>query len=221
MALIDAVLTTIAQAKETAGVPSGNVSDDSSFERLINTVSSQVARYCDRIFGRVTGIPTYTELVSPPNRQLLILRQWPIVEVTSVEDNGSPLVIDDDFRCDTQDAAKGMLYKENGWMGSALVTGLTLDPVAMARQLTVIYKAGYLLPGDPAYVAGDDGSLPLEISDVVNQLIAIRYYRQKRKNYGLSSMKEGGVSYGYKGEETLLDGSDEYSLTLNRFRRWI
>lgn len=221
MAVIDTALTTVAFAKSTAGVPSGNTDDDDVFERLVNAVSVQVSNYCGRKFGKVPGLPFYTEQLSPPNRQLLQLREWPIVSVTSVVDNGFPVIEFTDFRCDLQEKQRGQLYRSNGWMGNAYVTGMTLDPVAMARLLTVMYVAGYYLPADTLYVAGADASLPLDLNDIVCEIIAHRYYKAKRKAYGLKNISEGGVSYGFSPELTMLDGTDEYSLRLNKYKRWL
>jgi hypothetical protein len=213
MAVMDSALTTLASAKMVAGVSSGDTTDDAVFERFINKVSMAVSSYCDRIFAR----GTFTEQVAPQNRQLLLLKQWPIVSITSVTDNGSALVQDTDYRCDAQDMARGELYKENGWMGSMLVTGLTLDPVAAARLLVIVYIAGYHLPSDPLYIEGDAASLPLDISAVVDELVATKYYARKRMGFGLSSYKEGGLSFSYSN----FDLQAEHGDTLNKYRRWL
>jgi hypothetical protein len=219
MSVIDAALTTLALAKETAGVPSGFTDDDSLLERKINAVSMAVSIHCDRIFGSASGLPSYVENLSPPNRQLLLLKQWPIVSVTSILDNGYPLVLDTDYQCDAQEKARGEVYKANGWMGAALVTGMTLDPVANARLLIVTYVAGYYLPGDAVnYVEGDPASLPFDLVDFVNSRVAVNYYATKRQNFGLKSMSEGGVSYSFSDSKLLCDEDKEY---LNAYRRLI
>jgi len=219
MAVMDSALTSLASAKDIAGVPSSNTTDDSLFERLINAMSMAASVYCSRIFK----YDTYTEIISPPNRQLLLVKEWPIASVTSITDNGYPLVLNTDYRCDAQDASKGEVYKENGWMGSELVTGLTLDPVASARYLTVVYIAGYHLPSDPLYVVGDPASLPLDITEVVDELVAKKYYMIKRKTHGVMQLKESEVMYRLMGPGDSIDlsGDDPYSMALNKYRRWL
>jgi hypothetical protein len=217
MSVIDGALTTLALAKETAGIPSGFTDDDSLLERKISALSMAVSIHCDRIFGSASGIPSYVEKLSPPNRQLLLLKQWPIVSITSIMDNGYPLVLDTDYKLDAQEKARGEVYKANGWMGAALVTGMTLDPVANARLLTVEYTAGYFLPGDfVGYVEGALSSLPFDLVDFVSRKVAEAYYATKRQNFGLKSLSEGGVSYSFSDTRLLTEEDKEY---LNAYRR--
>lgn len=219
MAVMDSALTTLARAKDLAGVPAGFTDDDDIIARFVNSMSMAVRQYCDRLFT----YDTYTEQISPQNRQLLVLRESPINSITSITDNGFPLVIYTDYRCDAQDAIKGFVYKENGWMGNMLVTGMTLDPVSAARLLTVIYVAGFYLPNDIAnYVEGDPASLPVDISEVVDELVAEKYFMRKRQSFGLDMLKEGGESYTFSkhGDSVSLNGADAHSVALNRYKRW-
>lgn len=218
MALIGSALTTLVLAKDAAGIPSGNTADDTFLERRINALSISVASYCDRIFGGASDIPSYTEILAPPNRQLLQVRQWPIVAVTSIDDNGFALTLNTDYRCDAQDKARGHIYRENGWIGNTLVTGLTMDPVANERSLTVVYTAGYYLPGDAThYIEGNPASLPLDLVLAVSDMVAEAYYMVKRQAHGLKSYSEGGISFSFK-DACAASGHTE---TLNKYRRWL
>ena len=221
MALIDKALTTLADTKAIAGIPATDTTSDALLELLINITSLSIAGYCSRIFKR----GTYTEFIPASNRQALLLQQWPIASVSSIVDDGTTLVLNTDYRLDAQDKAQGQVYRENGWNGKWLVSGLTSDARASSRILTVTYIAGFYLPGDALYVAGADDSLPMDLGMVCAQMVAESYYTTKRGAYGnLKSLSEGGLSYGWGADSTsygnLATGiNDKYAVVLNRFRR--
>lgn len=222
MALISQALTTLSNVKAIAGIPAATTTDDALLELLINSASQTIAGYCDRIFGR----STYTEYIPATNRQKLLLRQWPIVAVSSVTNDNVPYVLNTDYRLDDQDKAQGNVYRETGWEGQYLVTGMTNDPVASKRIVSVSYTAGYYLPSDPNYVAGDPASLPFDISMVCTQMATDAYYMTKRGGYGnLKSLTEGGLSYTWGIDQSQYGSlsagiADKYALTLNQYKRW-
>lgn len=219
MALISQALTTLSDAKAIAGI-SGST-DDALLELLINSASISISGFCDRQFGR----QDYTEYIPASGRQALLLRQWPIAAVSSVSDNGVALVLNTDYRLDAQDKARGQLYRENGWSGKYMVRGMTDDPAASARIISVTYTAGYYLPGQVGYVAGAADSLPLDVSMVCAQMVTDSYYTTKRGAYGnLKALSEGGLSYTWGIDSSqygnLSTGmADKYAMILNRFKR--
>lgn len=216
MALVNA-LTTIANAKLIANIPAANTAYDAVTELLINRASATVRNY----LGRKLTRGTYTEKIPATSRQLLILQEWPIVSITSLSNNGYAYTLNTNYRMDAQDAAAGMLYKEDGWNPELLVAGLTSDIMAAARTIDVVYVAGYYLPADPLYVAGADASLPLDIQGVVDELVASALLRVKLQSQGLSSYSEGGISYGWRNTTSVMMGlSDEHALVLNNYKRF-
>lgn len=227
MALTPIALTTLANAKLVAGVASADTSDDSLFERLIASASVAISVYCDRVFGNVAGLPEYVETISATNRQTLILKQWPIVGTPEVVSEGVTLVFGTDFTCETQDRARGHLYRETGWQGRPLIAGLTADFAGMDRGIVVTYTAGYLLPGDTHYSEGVDGSLPTDIQNVCEEMVAERYWATKRGTVGgnVRSLSEGGLSYSFGKDSTSFGKygaglSDSHAIVLNAYKRF-
>jgi hypothetical protein len=218
MALINA-LTTVANAKIMANIPTADTSYDAAIELLINRASASVTNY----LGHKLARGTYTEHIPATSRQLLIVKEFPIISVTSLSNNGIALTLNTDYRLDAQDAASGMIYKQDGWNPVNLITGLTGDIVAAERTIDVVYVAGYYLPADPLYVAGADTSLPLDISGVVDELVSSALLRIMLKAQGLSSYSEGGISYGWKASANsiMMGLSDEHALVLNNYKRFI
>ncbi len=211
-------LTTLANAKAIAGISAASTKYDTVLGLLISRCSGVIRRYLSRELAR----GTYDELLAPNSRQLLLLTEWPIVSVTSVADNGVPLALNVDYRCDPHDAARGVLYKEDGWQPINLVSGLTQDIMAAARTIEAVYLAGYYLPGDTNYEAGDDASLPVEISGVCEELVAIRLQKTRTQGHGLTTLREGEVNYSWKqaSTETEFGLSDEQAATLNAYKRF-
>jgi hypothetical protein len=216
-------LTTVANAKLICGITSSTY--DATIELLVNRASARISAFLGRDLSR----KTYTEKLSGDNRQMLILQGWPIASITSVKIDDVPLVLNTDYRLDDQDKRSGMVYKENGWFTRPLVSGLTLDVQAAARGIDIVYIAGYYLPADvtsppndPHYVAGADGSLPLEIQGIVDELVADAWGKIQRKAYGLDSYKEGGISFGFAhalASSVALGFSDEHASVLMAFKR--
>lgn len=187
MPLVNA-LCTLADVKTLAGI-SGN-DQDARLELLINQVSSQIVQYCARKFARAN----YDENYSPSDRQLLILRNLPVVSVSSVTSNGTAVT---DYVLTPEYANSGMLYREYGWDAEYIYrVNLTNDPVATRRTVNIKYTAGFYLPGDNNYVAGADTSLPLDLQYVCQQMALAMYAQARRQNWdGLTGMTEGGLSY--------------------------
>lgn len=218
--LIGQALTTLANVKAIAGIASTDTTSDALLELLINRTSVSIAGYCDRQFGRAS----YTEYIPATDRQALLLRQWPIVAISSITDEDTPLILNTDYRLDAQDKAQGIVYREQGWSGSYFVRGLTNDPAASKRIISVAYTAGYYLPQDASYDLGAAASLPIDISMACEQMITEIFYLTKQGGFGLKSLSEGELSYTWGVDSSqygnLTDGmADRYASVLNRYRR--
>lgn len=197
MALIAGAMTTLSDVKAMLGIT--DTIQDVRLENLINRVSAMIAHYCDRVFTR----STYAAETHPgTNRQELILRQWPVVSVTSVAVNGTTLAATE-YEVKPQDQAMGAIYKAGGWnQNAAYVTGLTLDTWAVGRDYSVTYIAGYWMPGDvttapadPHYVVGDPASLPLDLVSLCETMVAAANTAYKYQALGLKRITEGGLTY--------------------------
>lgn len=197
MALIAGAMTTLADVKALLGIT--DTTQDTRLEMLINNASATIAAACDRVFTR----STYTAETHPgTNRQLLVLNQWPIVSVTSVY-TGTTLMASTEYEMKPQDASMGVIYKSNGWnQNTTFATGLTLDTWATDRDYSVTYVSGYYMPNDvtvapadPHYVTGDAASLPLDLVNLCNTLVASQNLAWKYQAMGLKRITEGGLTY--------------------------
>jgi len=197
MALIAGAMTTLADVKAMLGIT--DTTQDTRLENLINRTSAMIAHYCDRVFTR----STYTaETYTGTNRQKLILRQWPVVSVSSITTGGTALAATE-YEVKTQDQAEGAVYKADGWnQNTTYATGLTLDTWASGRDYAVTYIAGYYMPGDvtsppadPHYVVGDPASLPLELVSLCETMVAAANLAYKYQAIGLKRITEGGLTY--------------------------
>lgn len=211
MSVIASALTTLDHAKLLLGVT--GTTSDALLELLINRVSVKICTDLSRKLARAT----YTEKIAPSSRTLLLLNEYPIVSITSLLCDGLPLVLDTDYRCDAQDKLRGELYKENGWATSYLVRGLAQDPFSPVRSIDVTYVAGYYLPGAAEYVEGADASLPLDIQQLADTVVAEQYLATKRQSRGLTSYSEGNISFGWKNSA---ETEAEYARVINTYKRW-
>ncbi len=212
MALIKA-LTTLAAVKALSFTTGTDF--DTLLERLINNVSAAIAMELDRELQ----LADFECKIAANNRQYLYLPQWPIVEITTITDYGSPLVVDVDYEMSDDDARLGRLYRESGWRGRLLVDGLTSDPVAAARDIEVTYSAGYLLPADTDYDEGEPDSLPLELQQVCDEIVLELFSRAKRQAYGLNSYSEGGISFNIDQRNSLF--TPEQHRILAKYKRGV
>jgi hypothetical protein len=197
MALIAGAMTTLADVKAMLGIT--DTTQDARLELLLNRISAMIAHYCDRVFTRTT----YTsETYTGTNRQALVLRQWPVVSVSSVAVNGTTMAATE-YEVKTQDQAMGAIYKAGGWyQNSNYATGLTLDTWAVGRDYAVTYVAGYYMPGDvtvapadPHYVVGDPASLPLDLVSLCETMVSAANLAYKYQAIGLKRISEGGLTY--------------------------
>lgn len=212
MSVLASALTTLNNAKLILGVT--GTAHDALLELLINRVSTKIVTDLSRKLARAT----YTEHIEPSSRTLLLLKEYPIVSVTSVSCDGMPLVLDTDYRCDAQDKARGQLYKENGWATSYLVRGLAQDPAVPTRSIDAVYVAGFYLPASAEYVMGAEDSLPLDLQQLADSVVSEQFFATTRQSRGLTSYSEGGISFGWKLSDEL---EKEYLRVINTYRRWI
>ncbi len=128
MSLQDNALTTVDKAKGIIGISDDDVSQDSLIELFINAASDKIETFCKRIFG----ITEYTnEKYSGHYDEYLIIRQFPIIEVTSLKIND----IEVDINNYDIMSEHGMLFNGCRWPQGE-------------RNISIDYKAGYVLPKD-------------------------------------------------------------------------
>jgi hypothetical protein len=222
MAVLATALTTLNNVKAIAGIPSGVSSYDTMLELLINRMSATMRKYLNKTLTRAT----YTEHLTGTNTQFLITAEDPIVSITSIYDRGLLLELNKDYLLSDEDKLIGRVYKENGWRTLDLISGLAGDARAAARTIDIIYVAGYYLPADTAeghYVEGADSSLPLDIQEIVDEKVVLKFMKNKIGSQGLSSYSEGGISMSWEGvgSGVELGLTDEQAATLEAYKRHV
>jgi hypothetical protein len=195
MAIIDG-LTTLASVKTALGI--SDSSQDARLEALISGTSSAIKSWLGRDLKRrvVTA-----EVHAVNFNQVMLLDYWPIVSVQAVRYDGG-VVSSDRYSCSAEDAEIGRLYAPYGWTGGMLSRGTFDDPSIGLRLYQFDYTAGYYLPADVGYIAGNVASLPLAVSQACDFAVMETYNAQIRQGQGLQALSEGGLSYTFKGNDT-------------------
>lgn len=148
-------LTTLEVVKEELELE--NAESDSWLLRQIAVQSKRAAAY----LGRTLAREIVQETLKVRERQkLILLRRWPLVEVTGLTINGDALVEGTDYCVDSE---FGSLEKLGSW-NAHWPTGTAI----------VSYSAGYLLPDDP------ECNLPEQIQDAVVKLVVGAYATRGR-----------------------------------------
>lgn len=200
MAAVDG-LCTLANVKLILGITS-DTTKDTLLEMLITKAGAAICAQTGRVLKRAT----YTAEPYAVNGQpYLYLKQWPIQTLTSVTLGGALLTVDVDYYMSAADAAVGRIYKPDGWNGAMLSRGLIPDAYEGDRDILVTYEAGYYLPSDAGYVAGAAASLPADLEAIAEAAVCIRYGAIQKGADGLTSMKEGQVSYTFSEGGSLLN----------------
>lgn len=198
MALSAHALTTVGTAKGFIGIPADDLTKDSLLEFLINATSERIEKYCSRHFEKAT----YIEYYMGHERQRLLLNQYPIVSIASVELNGQTLA---STEYEIEDADAGILYREIGWPWQGYSVGLVGEPNVPARNIKVVYIAGYVLPKDAT--VDNPRTLPYDLEQACVSFVAYLY--GGRVGAGKASEQQGAVRADY---EKLISGDKLLSL---------
>lgn len=175
-----------------------------SLERIITSVSAQIASYCHRVFGE----ERITMLLPGHGSTQLILDRFPIVEVLSVAYDGDPVT-------DHQvvERAAGMLYRRQGWtwtvggFGGQFHGGAPRVPHPMPNSEEPLFSVdawvGYILPSFPSSYTPNASSvnLPAEIEQAALMTVKDQYAARAGGTRGtrgeVTSVKTTGVAVSY------------------------
>jgi len=140
--LANNALTTLEKAKSYLAIPSEDVTQDDILTFFINSASTTIEKYCNRVFG----LKTFNELLQGRGSSKLILDNYPIVTVAEV-------LIDDqsvDISGVKVLSDKGMIYRPGGGFPAIVQGGRFLHPRPDEHHhnIFVEYTAGYVLPKD-------------------------------------------------------------------------
>lgn len=221
MPVIENAVTTLSNVKLSAGIASGDTSQDALLTKLINSLSVTIETYLGRTLARTT----YTEYYNGLGRQRILLRSYPVQSVVYVKDSGTTLTENTDYYVQQQDKDIGVLFRPTGWPANVVNRGMTLDPVAGSRNIEVQYIAGYYMPASLNYVEGASNSLPLDISNAADDFIAARFNYIRQGGQGLTGLREGGLSYtwaaGSSSSNNASGLSQELAGVLNKYKEYV
>jgi hypothetical protein len=184
MALAAYALTTLAQAKTELGVTVST--HDAVIERLVDTVSSAAAEYCERTLHYATGI---AERVPGYGGQLLFVARTPIVSVTSIELLPSSLSTAGTGTTyaatsyTVRDAGAGIIFRRDGFQWTAnyadRLVSAPLKPGSEDFRFLVTYAGGYVTRPQ-----GGTVNLPPDIEQAVLWGVANLWRQRGREIHG-------------------------------------
>ena len=134
-------LTTLADAKEQLGIPTGVTTDDNVVTRIINSVTDQIEKYLDRkVLSR-----SFTEYQDGRRNNRILTGQWPVTSVAELWDDPASEFTDttlqfaaSDFALDgdTGDGATGIVLLRSGNANNRQF-------IQGTRNIKIVYTAGY------------------------------------------------------------------------------
>jgi len=179
MSLASNALCTLAQAKAYLDIASGDTSQDSKLELLINASSSMIENYLDRKLI----YQGYVEYHDGRNSDRLLLKEWPAIKPTEI-------VFDQTWTY----GASNVIPTDNYQLESEIMVVLRGYKFPRGnRNIKVTYYAGYQSP-----VTGGSGPvLPAEITQACIMLVAWQYQLRADRRLGVSSKGKSGESISY------------------------
>ena len=186
MAVAAYALTTLAQAKTELGIPGATTTHDAVIERLIDTVSSAAAEFCERTLHYQAGI---AERVPGYGGQLLYVSRTPIVSITSIEllpssmSNAGTGTTYAATSYIIRNANAGIIFRLDGWQWTAnyaeRLTSAPLRPGTEDTRFLVTYAGGYVTRPQ-----GGSVNLPPEIEQAVLWGVANLWRHRGREIHG-------------------------------------
>jgi hypothetical protein len=178
------ILTTVLDAAPTYNLTTlANVTDDwgisdatatNFLQRAVTRCSRAASNFCNRVFALETlqdeiGLPHdgWPRTVRRETFALLLSR-WPVVSIASVVVDGTTLAEGVDFLIDS---TAGQLIRLDIWGNPKDWTGILT---------TVVYSAGYWLPGMTGTAPTGALTLPEDIEDAVSRMVYTRYAERQR-----------------------------------------
>ncbi len=160
-------LATVAALRAEIGDETAGRSDD-DLGSMLDDASDQIARYCNRAFGRQTIEQTIRTDEAP---LAIVLAAVPIVSVASVIEDGTTLAATD--------------YEVSAEVGEVYRLADDEPAAWLAAKTVVTFTAGWLLPGEGS------ADLPASVSRAAVLLAAANFYGQGRDPWLKSESVEG------------------------------
>lgn len=184
-------MSTVEIVKMALSIPADDTSYDDYLTMLINYASSWI----ESLTGRSFGFASYMQDAAGSGQQGLVLKQYPIRDISGIKDKGTGLIIPPESYSFAEDGDIGVVYKDTGWSIRAYPTGLVPDYIHTQRYLQVGYTAGYVLPKDVTDDTPEDWILPADLQGIVIQIAAQELALQENGSEGLSAFGISDVSW--------------------------
>lgn len=205
------MLCTLTDVKTMLNIPADDTSQNDKLNLLIKQYSALIEGYIGYKLARAN----YTEEVHcENNRQVIYLNHFPLQSVSSVTVGGMSIT---DSKLIPQYTRWGGLYRGLGWGDKAFVRGFTHDIVSGVWDILVSYTAGYYLPDDEGYVAGNDDSLPYDITTCCLNLVVEKYNLDAMGAVGLKGHTEGHITDTYSDEANNVGLSESAKKLLDKY----
>lgn len=181
---------------------------DNLLERYINAASQMVSKYCNRLFIK----DTYSEFYKGNGRQKLILRQYPVNQITSIKVDSAAFTAGTDYVTSDQSYLdQGIVFRNLGWTWYGYLTGLVGEPTAPVDNIEVVYSAGYTLSLEASK------TLPWDLEDAVINIVANLHSQQQDRSVGLNRLTEGKLTFIYDNSPLI----QRYAYVLDAYKRHI
>lgn len=206
-------LTTVANIHAWLGIPALTTGNDELFQMLVTAESQLIASYCNRQFIS----QSYSEVRDGSGTRILMLSQWPVTAVASVQINNTVVPYQSQFAQSVPFVTPGW----NGWggpiptsfywTGRRIVSRLGIWPEGSANLL-VAYTGGY-------------ATLPADLVQAATELVAFRYKQSLRVGIGGGQGIDGqNVNFGGTGASGLSgtnmgDMPQSVKTALNQYRK--
>ena len=172
-------LITLAQAKAFLKIPNGTTAEDVIISDLVNNASQQAAQYCGRRFVS----ETYTEYYDGDGSDKLIVKNYPIISVTSLHDDTNRL-----FQSYSEIDVSANVLLESG----AGIVRLWNEYSAFSKgkaNIKIVYVAGYT-------------TIPYSLQHAALLIVMYTYKRQYQdQRIGLQSETIGDRNMTYSNED--------------------
>lgn len=177
-------LTTLEALKQLLGIDETDTSQDGVLIQLINRASASI----ENALGRKLRRSTYTERVKGTGSQYLLVENYPIVAVEEIKQAGEiidpglyDITVRRQCRCDLQGRRLDLLR---------LPPRPDRRRHDRARNITVRYTAGYILPWEATDEAPAD--LPADLEGLAQEMV--QYIFGKLESGGSGGLKAFSIS---------------------------
>lgn len=176
MALSERALCELADLKTELGI--SGASEDSRLERLIESTTNAIERWCGRPYGfhyeaaRVDDVKGY-------GTPILQVPKTPVASIGSIvydPNDANDTVSTDNYWLDKGD--QGRIYSRSGWEWSAgFIQNITVSPLPGTEEhiYRVTYACGWVTANQVTLSVATPRTLPYDLEDACIMLAALRY----------------------------------------------